>query len=365
MIDTKTLLSDQVFQLNAFLWALQELPESSQMQPVLRQAGYQLRYIEPPLIVPRTPVVITALNKLTGSKDRSPCHPDLWLHHTEHPAELIVELKSQGFSPKSSNSRQALKLLLSAFDLSESLGETTQHRGHLIYATVSEDTSNLEATLNDLTSKLHDEGANAAPTSVIGFSEEVEGIAISSSSSNLPEPAANALASPAIVLRREDDNDFQPLYLIPWIPGIYDSQNRQLHRAGYDELTRRALTHVLSAIGRAEVPTTLKITGEEIMSRSTFRVFDRWRSDNRKQFAKAVVKIVDQALGSNSNVVSRSDTQIVIELQDSETQEQILRLIERADHTSSTTKLEIASKEQPTLFDMELTEGASGDGAIS
>lgn len=365
MIDTKTLLSDQVFQLNTFLWALQELPESSPIQPILRQAGYQLRSIEPRLIVPRTPVVITALHKLTDSKDRSPCHPDLWLHHTEHPSELIVELKSQGFSPKSSNSRQALKLLLSAFDLSESLGETTQHSGHLIYATVSEDTSNLEATLNDLTSKLHDEGANAAPTSVIGFSEEIEGVAISSSSSNLPEPAANALASPAIVLRRDDDNDLQPLYLIPWIPGIEDSQNPQLHKAGYGELTSRALTHVLSAIGEAQVPTTLKITGEEIMSRSTFRVFDRWRSDNRKQFAKAVVKIIYQALGSNSNVVSRGDTQIVIELQDSETQEQILRLIEQADHTSSTTNLENPIEEQPTLFDMELTEEASGDGAIS
>ena len=352
MIDTKTLLSDQVFQLNTFLWALQELPESSQIEPVLRRAGYQLRFIEPPLIVPRKPAVIAALHKLTGSKDRSPCCPDLWLYNPEHPSELIVELKSQGFSPKSSNSRRAVKLLLSAFDLSESLGETTQHSGHLIYATISDDTSNLETTLNDLASKLHGEGVNSAPTSVIGFSEEVEGVAISSSSSNLPEPAANALASPATVLRRDDDNDLQPLYLIPWIPGIEDSQNPQLQKAGYVELTSRALTHTLSAIGEAQVPTTLKITGEEIMSRSTFRVFDSWRSDNRKQFAKAVVKIIDQALGSNSNVVSRSDTQIVIELQDSETQDQILRLIEQADPTSSTTNLENAIKEQPTLFDM-------------
>lgn len=365
MIDAKTLLSDQVFQLNTFLWALQELPESSQIQPVLRQAGYQLRFIEPRLIVPRTPVVIAALHKLTPSKDHSPCHPDLWLQHSEHPSELIVELKSQGFSPDSSNSRQALKLLLSAFDLSDSLGEATQHSGHLIYATISDDTSNLEVTLNDLTSKLHDEGANAAPTSVIGFSEEVEGVAISSSSPNLPEPAANALASPAVVLRRDGDNDFQPLYLIPWIPGISESQNPQLHKAGYDDLSGRVLTHVLSAIGRAQVPTTLKIVGEEIMNLSTSRIFDRWRSSTRKQFARAVIKIIGQALESNSNVVSIGDTQIVIELQDSDAKNQVLRLIGQVDHTSSTANLEGAIKEQPTLFDMELTEGASGDGAIS
>ena len=359
MTDTKTLLSDQVFQLNTFLWALQELPESSQIQPVLRQAGYQLRSIEPRLIIPRTSVVITVLDKLAGSKDRSPCRPDIWLQHTEHPSELIIELKSQGFSTDSSNSRQALKLLLATFDLSESLGETTQQSGHLIYATISDDTSDLEATLNNLASKLQDEGANSAPISVIGFSDEEEGVAISSSSSNLPKPAANALARPAVVLRRDDDNDLQPLYLIPWIPGIKDSQDPQLHAAGYNELTGRVLTHILSKIGRVQVPTNLRITGEEIMGSSTFGVFDHWRSDTRMQFARAVIKIVARVLGPDINVVSTSRTQIEIELQDLDTQDQILRSIEQADHTRSSTNLEDAIEEQPTLFDVELTEEAS------
>ncbi len=365
MIDTKTLLSDQVFQLNTFLWALQELPESSQIQPVLRQAGYQLRSIEPRLIVPKTPVAIAALDKLAGSKDSSPCRPDVWLRHKEHPSDLIVELKSQGFSPNSSNSRQALKLLLAAFDLSESLGEPTRHSGHLIYATISDDTSNLEATLNNLASRLHNEGANAAPSSVIGFSEEVEGVAISSSSSNLPKPAADALASPAVVLRRDDDNDLQPLYLIPWIPGIEGNQDTQLQEAGYNELTSRILTYILSEIGRARVPTILKIVGEDIMNSSTFGIFNRWRSDNQKQFAKAVIKIIVRVLGSDTNVVSISGTRIELELQDSDTQDQILRLIEQVDHTSSTMNLKDIIEEQPTLFDTELTESAGGDGTIS
>ena len=358
MIDTKTLLSDQVFQLNTFLWALQELPESSQIQPVLRQAGYQLRYIDPRLIVPKAPVILAALDKLAGSKDSSPCRPDIWLQHKEHSSEIIVELKSQGFSPDSSNSRQALKLLLATFDLSESLGETTRHSGHLIYATISDDTSDLEATLDNLASKLHNERANAAPSSVIGFSYEEQGVAISSSSPNLPEPAANALASPAIVLRRDDDNDLQPLYLIPWVPGIEGDQDPQLQEAGYNVLTSRVLTYILSEVGRAQVPTTLKIVGEDIMNLSTFGTFDRWRSDNQKQFARAVIKIIVRVLGS-TNVISISGTQIELELQDSDIQNQILRLIEQADHTSSTTNLKDIIEEQPTLFDVELTEGAS------
>ena len=42
MTDESTLLSDQVFQLNTFLWALEELPEElgqGEVQPVLRRAA--------------------------------------------------------------------------------------------------------------------------------------------------------------------------------------------------------------------------------------------------------------------------------------------------------------------------------------
>lgn len=352
MIDTRTLLSDQVFQLNTFLWSLQDLPESSQIRPILRRAGYQLRYIDPPLIVPGSPVVIDALDKLSGSKDRSPCRPDIWLQHAEDPSELIVELKSRGFSPDSSNRRQAWKLISAAFDLSESLGEPTPHTGHVIYATILEDTLDLETTLNELASKLRNEGVNAASTSVIGFSEEAEGVAISSSSPNLPEPAADALASPAVILQKDGDNDLQPLYLIPWIPGIKDSQDARLHAAGYNELTGRILTHIISRIGRSQIPNTLRITGEEIMSSSTFGVFDRWRSDTRKQFAKAVMEIIVRVLGSNTNMISINGTRMELELQDSDTQNQILRLIEQADHARSTTNLKDVIEEQPTLFDL-------------
>ncbi len=353
MIDTTTLLSDQVFQLNTFLWALQDLPKSSQIQPVLRQAGYQLRSIEPRLIVPGNPAVIAALDKLVGSKDRSPCRPDIWLRHTEDPSELVIELKSRGFSPNSSNRRQACKLIAAASDLAESLGASTPRGGHVIYATVVNDALDLDITLKELASKLHNEGVNAASTSVIGFSEEAEGVAISSPSSNLPEPAANALANPAIVLRRDDDNDLQPLYLIPWIPGIRESQDSQLHDAGLNELTSRVLTFTLSKVGRAQVPTTLKLSGDEIMSLSTSRVFDHWRSDTRKQFARAVIKIITRALVSDTNVVSTSSTMIEVNLKDLDAQNRILKQIEQIDHTSSTTNLKDVVKEQPTLFDVE------------
>lgn len=52
MTDESVLLSDQVFQLNTFLWALEELPDNSDVQPILRQAGYELEAIGRRVLVP-------------------------------------------------------------------------------------------------------------------------------------------------------------------------------------------------------------------------------------------------------------------------------------------------------------------------
>jgi len=114
------LLSDQVFQLNTFLWALEDLPDEGAIDPVLRSAGYFLSSIGRRVIAPVDPKTVNALGELTGSVDRSPCHPDLWLTHESDTVDPIIELKARGFSPESSNRRQALKLIASAANLSPS-----------------------------------------------------------------------------------------------------------------------------------------------------------------------------------------------------------------------------------------------------
>ena len=137
MTDTSTLLSDQVFQLNTFLWALEDLPDESQIQPVLRQAGYYLGSIGRSVLMPSGERAIAALTSLTGSADRSPCRPDLWLRHSSDPVQPIVELKARGFSPDSSNRRQALKLIAASFNLAPSLAEPGKRPGHVLYATTA------------------------------------------------------------------------------------------------------------------------------------------------------------------------------------------------------------------------------------
>ena len=201
MIDNSILLSDQVFQLNTFLWALEDLPVNSATRPVLREAGYRLRAIGQQVIGPADEPIVSALGAVIGSQDRSPSRPDLWLRHDSEVVDPVIELKAQGFSPDSSSRKQALKIIASAADLSPSLAESTMRPGHVIYATNSSDAPRLSDTLRDLSGILMAEGIPTAPTGAIGFSMKPEGVTLSSPRpSDLPDPMTTMLASPTIVL---------------------------------------------------------------------------------------------------------------------------------------------------------------------
>lgn len=347
-----TLLSDQVFQLNTFLWALEDVPENSSTQPVLRNAGYYLSSIGRRVIMPIDVNFVATLQKLTGTSDRSPCHPDLWLRHTSDRVVPLIELKARGFSPNSSNRRQALKLISASSNLAPSLGESDELPGHVLYATSSADASGLSTTLTDLALELVAENVPATPTGVISLSMEAQGVALSSPvPSDLPEPAATALAAPAIVLLNDEENEIQPLYFIPWIPGIEDSQDAELHSAGLHELTARVLTHALAEVGQAQTPATLSLDAAALLKRATFGVFDHWRDADRKQFSEAVAKIVERALKSVVTVRREAGIHLEIELPTSETQDAAIDRLERADPADPKANLEATIEEPPTLFD--------------
>lgn len=73
MTDDTVLLTDPVFQLNTFLWALEDLPEArAEIHPVLRTAGYYLVSIGQRVIIPVDEDVLEALKETTGSRDRQP-----------------------------------------------------------------------------------------------------------------------------------------------------------------------------------------------------------------------------------------------------------------------------------------------------
>ncbi len=304
-------------------------------------------------MMPSDDASLSAIRKLTGSPDPSASRPDLWLKHSEDPVQPLVELKSRGFSPASSNSRQAVKLLVAAFDLGPSLGETDEHRGHVVYGTAATDADDMAKTLKQLADQVTVEGVPAAPAGVIGLSIDDEGVALSSPTpEDLPAPAAEVLGSPAIVLQRDDDNDLRPLYFVPWIPDIADSQDAELRADGYRELTARVLTQAMGRVGQARVPTTLSLTGTQLVRGATLGVFDRWREENRRQFSTAAAKIVERRLTSHVGIRRERQEHLEIGLPDVETQNTAISRLERADPANQSTNLESVIKEPPTLFDV-------------
>jgi hypothetical protein len=185
------LTSDPVFQLNTLLWALQDVSPASGIRPVLRQAGYYLRAIGQKVIVPVDPGVLRALQLATGSADRTPPRPDLWLGSGTDDIEPVLELKAHGFSRMSSNATQAAKLMVSVADLGPSLGESRVRQGHLVYVTPFEDASSMNDTLLGLREELSAGTTCVAPTAVIGILEMAEGIALASPApAQLPDPRA-------------------------------------------------------------------------------------------------------------------------------------------------------------------------------
>lgn len=350
MTDHPTLLSDPVFQLNVLLWAVEDLPESGPITPVLRNAGYYLHAVGRRVIAPNDATVVERLSTLTGT-DQTPCRPDLWLKHSTGQTDSLVELKAHGFSTNSSNSRQALKLLASAADLSFSLGARETQPGHVIYATVTDDAPAMSTTLAELRAKLADLDVPVAPAGCIGIFEEVEGVGLDTPrKADLPGPAREAL--PAVVLRRSGaGNDPRPLYFVPWIPGIHDSQEPDLHADGFRELTARLFTHVIQVVGRAQVPCNLSLAFDELLSDATFGVFTRWRDSDRREFSGAAARIIERALRS-FDAARVEGNRVDIDLPSPEVQHAVIERLERADPADPSKNLVGAIAQQPTLFDV-------------
>ena len=295
---------------------------------------------------------VAALARLTGSADRSPCRPDLWLRHESDVVRPLIELKARGFGTASSNSRQALKLIAAAVNLSRSLAEPSETPGHVSYATVASEADGMASTLQHLAADLGAEGIAAAPTSAIGFAFESDGVVLSSPNvADLPEPLAAALESRPVVLRDDGENDLQPLYFVPWIPGIDDSQHPDLHVEGLRELTARVLTHLLAEIGQARPPTTLSLDGARLLSAATFGVFDQWHDADRRQFSEAAAKIVDKALGSVVTVRRTPPDSREIDVPNSDVKEALVERLELADPSDPAVNLQAAIQEPPKLFD--------------
>lgn len=355
MTEADVLLADPVFQLNVILWAVEDVADAGRVDPVLRKAGYYLDSIGRSLQVPVNPRALDALRLVAGPVDRSPTRPDVWLRHQEDETWPVIELKASGFSEASSNRVQALKMLVSASDLAPSLGGGGPRPGFVLYATVSDDAGALEETIQRLRTALIEVGAAPAPAATIGFQRVAEGVALRSPPmAAVPAAMRSALGAPAVVLRADGpDDDLHPLYFIPWLPGIDDSQDPVLRADGLREITARLLTQAIAALGRARTPTILALDGADLLDHATFGIFSRWRDADRKQFALAATGLLEKALLPTGRV-HRQRSRLDVDLADDEARDVAIDRLEKADPMDPSKSLSTALEAPPTLFDESL-----------
>lgn len=354
MIEPRILSSDPVFQLNTVLWAVLGHPSNSSIQPILRQAGYYLYAIERRVIMPKTPSIVDALAELIDSRDSAyqPIHSDVWLKHETDSADVIIELKSHGFSSTSSKpARQALKMLTAAHDLGPSLGEQKARSGCVTYCTPADDAVELTNTLHGLQLALKDRLVPVSPVGVIGFSNTATGLAFTSpDSSQFPDPLRHMLNEQPVVLTQKDNNDPMPLYFIPWIPGIEDSQHPDLQNHGYNELSARLLVSMINAIGRVRVPLTLTMPADKLLDSATAGTFKYWRHNARELFVKRAANVGFRALRPVGNVkLEQGGRVLTIDIPNSSVKQSILDKLERETPDDSARNLQSDLGGEPQL----------------
>lgn len=298
--DVPEILEDPVFELNVTLWMLQPLPGTAAIRPVLREAGYTLDSISRPLPFPLAQRA--ELAAIAGSSD--PPAPDVLAAGSASADWLIIECKGSGFSPDSSNSRQAMKLLAIAANLTPPLAlPAGQIRpGHVVYLTRDEDRDAMGETLAELRRRLAEKALPAGLSGVLGLSSHDDGVYIERSKTDTwPAGIADILGGPTRILKLEAGQDPRPLYFIPWDPSVDQRPKMRDHCRSI--LFARIASEAVAQVGRGEVPARVQLRIEQLLSRATYGVSDRWRSrpdvarttrDCRRFLAKALQPVQEQ-----------------------------------------------------------------------
>lgn len=277
------ILSDPIFQLNFVLWMLHRSPVGAPIRPILREAGYVLDAISRPL--PPPIALRPRIAALVGSSTAA--SPDVLAEGPKQTPWLIVECKGKSFGVGSSTARQALKLLATAPDLTESLGLSSGsvRPAHVAYLSQSEECHLFVETLAEVRAQLAAAGMAAGTAGTLGVARRQGGMYVErSDTEGWPAALAGALQEAVRVIELKPDEDPRPLYLIPWDPGV--DQDPEMRNYCRSVLFARVLTEATAVVGRADVPQRISLAVDHLLSQATYGISERWRS--RGDLAKVV-----------------------------------------------------------------------------
>lgn len=289
---------DPLFQLNAVLWMLQPMPgDSSAVNPVLHYRGYAVRSMGQTLTADADLERLLAVElDLRGAPA-----PDVLASAPAGDPWPIFECKKSSFSPDSSTSDQASKILARGADLSLTAGSPPGQRigGCVVFVTREDEAALLQETLDQLRVTLEAAGVLPAPACTVGLMVEAGvGLRAHVASGTFPGAGGEALADDVIVVPAAGPEEHaRSLYLVPFDPSVrQDDEERVLCLR---ILLARGRAHAASILGRGPSQGTAVLEGPELIDAATYGLAKYWRdSTARERAGYEILRFVKSALSS-------------------------------------------------------------------
>jgi hypothetical protein len=343
------LLRDPIFQLNSVLWLVQPLPSGFEIKPVLREAGFEVYAVAPPLAPP--PDVLLAL-KDSGLAHQDRVLPDVVLHKGQNRRFALVECKARSFGHRSTTASQARTLIVVAGPrVHESLGVQANEvsQGATVFVLPQADATQIEATLTELRDELITARLPCGATMALGLDVQPDALILCAH-----EPARRFFDLPSghePFVQLEEGTDPRPLYLIPYDPDCNQSEDERAFCKRV--LFERLHAAVLGAAGRAVPPTTLTLQAETLLNEATWGMYDLW--ENRES-NKHMRRLVRDLLGKLARVANAECGNTLREVQgmgyelqllDDETQAKVCTVLGRF----SCETMDLRREPEASLFD--------------
>ena len=177
-LNVDDLLKDPLFQLNTLLWLTQPLPEAHGITPLLRQAGFEVYAIAPPLALPLQTRLLAQKARLNIQNG---VRPDVVLHHEQHGKFAFAECKASSFGPASSTAAQARALLiLSGPQAAEALGLSSDQVSEALLTLMlpEAERNRLTPTIETLSQQLTSAGLTVGSTAVLGLTTSKKAVCV-------------------------------------------------------------------------------------------------------------------------------------------------------------------------------------------
>ncbi len=303
------LVADPIFQLNCLLWLTQPMPPSASFRAVLRQAGFEVDAISPPLTLPPD---ILSLLKDSGLAHQDSVRPDAVLCRQEDGRYGIVECKGSSFGVASSTARQARTLLLAVGPhLDESLGlrSGTVKRSVASYLVPWPDAADMSRTLGSLAAELRSCKLPIGKSCVLAL--EAGDAALWLVADDEAEQFYGLPGRRVDFVSLEEGADPRPLYFIPYDPNCNQSDEERAYCKRV--LFERIQASVLGAVGRASPPVDLIFSAASLLNDATLGMYELWADRESRKHMRGLAR---QLLGKLAEVLSGEVGRVFTHVQD-------------------------------------------------